>query len=46
VTEEAIAEVSGLPENGKPWFSRKTVLSEFLKEFLQVRERIIQKGRG
>jgi hypothetical protein len=46
VTEEAIAEVSGLPQNGQQWFSRRFVLPEFPEAFLQVGESIVQKGQG
>jgi hypothetical protein len=46
VTEEAIAEVSGLPQNGYRWFSRRSVLPEFPEAFLQAGESIMQKGQG
>ena len=46
VTEEAIAEVSGLPHNGERWFSRRTSLPEFPEAFLHAGESIAQKGRG
>jgi hypothetical protein len=46
VIEEAIAEVSGLPQNGQRWFSRRSVLPEFPEAFLQAGESIVQKGRG
>jgi hypothetical protein len=34
VTEEAIVEVSGLPQNGQRWFSRRSILPEFPESFL------------
>jgi len=46
VTEEASPEVSGLPQNGQRWFSRRTSLLEFPEALLQVGESIAQKGQG
>jgi len=46
VTEEAIPEVSELPQNGQRWFSRRTSLPEFPQAFLQAGEIVVQKGQG
>jgi len=46
VTEEAIAEVSGLPQNGQRWFLRRTALPEFLGAFFTGRRRHSAKGSG
>lgn len=43
IPDEAILAISGLPQEGKKWFSWKDPLSEFPKVFLQARETKIQK---
>ena len=46
VTEEIIAQVTGLPTNGARWFSRKHVILNAQQDFLQPGENAEQKGRG
>jgi hypothetical protein len=46
VTEEGIAEVSGLPMNDKRTFSRKHIIGTVQQNFFLPEERIVLKGRG
>jgi DNA-binding response OmpR family regulator len=46
VTEEDIAEVSGLPTDGTRIFSRKHIIRDVQQNFFLPEERIILKGRG
>jgi len=46
VTEEDIAQVSGLPTNGTRWFSRKHLILNAQQDFLLPREHVETKGRG
>jgi hypothetical protein len=46
VTEEDIAEVSGLPMNDTHWFSRKHIIGTVQQNFFLPEERIVLKGRG
>jgi hypothetical protein len=46
VTEEDIAEVSGLPRNGTRVFSRKHIIGDVQQSFFLAGERIVLKGRG
>jgi len=46
VTEEVIAQVSGLPTNGTRWFSRKHLILNAQQDFLLPVEQVEAKGRG
>jgi len=46
VTEEDIAQVSGLPTNGARWFSRKHLILNAQQDFLLLGEHVETKGRG
>jgi hypothetical protein len=46
VTEEDIAQVSGLPTNGLRLFSHKHIILNAQQDFLLPREQIEPKGRG
>jgi hypothetical protein len=46
VTEEDIAQVSGLPTNGIRMFSRKHIILNAQQDFLLLGEQIEPKGRG
>jgi hypothetical protein len=46
VTEEDIAEVSGLPRNDTRVFSRKHIIGDVQQSFFLAGERIVLKGRG
>jgi hypothetical protein len=46
VTEEDIAQVSGLPTNGIRWFSRKHIILNAQQDFFLPGEQIEPKGRG
>lgn len=46
VTEEDIAQVSGLPANGIRWFSHKHIILNAQQDFLLPGERVEPKGRG
>ena len=46
ITEEDIAQVSGLPANGIRWFSRKLLILNAQQDFLLPGERVEPKGRG
>ena len=46
VTEEVIAQVTGLPANGIRWFSRKHLILNAQQDFLQPGEQVEPKGRG
>ena len=46
VTEEIIAQVTGLPTKGTRWFSRKHLILNAQQNFLQPGENVEPKGRG
>ena len=46
VTEEIIAEVTGLPATGTRWFSRKHLILNGQQDFLRPGEEVETKGRG
>ena len=46
VTEDIIAQVTGLPTNGTRWFSRKHLILNAQQSFLRPRENVQPKGRG
>jgi len=41
VIEEAIATISGLPQEGHKWFTRKVALTEFPGMFLEEGENVV-----
>jgi hypothetical protein len=46
VTEEIIAEVTGLPNEGIQWTGKYTTLKEVMESFVEPREELDKKGKG